>query len=132
MSKCPSSKQRWDSNPRPFEHELSPITTIPELPPFASFFNTSTKPTKLLVFGPKEEKRSSNCSSIDDLQFLLHKYALATINLSKSPTFLGNFCIGVKSFLGNFYRHLAISSGHTGRQLHWYMRQIQYKFCNCK
>ena len=40
---------------------------------------------------------------------------LATINLSKSLTFLGNFCKGVKIFqssseiiLGNFYRHLAI------------------------
>ena len=40
---------------------------------------------------------------------------LATINLAKSPTFLGNFCKGVKiyiflvkSFLGNFYRHLAL------------------------
>ena len=37
-----------------------------------------------------------------------------------SPTFLGNFCKGVKihhfcrnSFLGNIYRHLAIFSGHT-------------------
>ena len=45
---------------------------------------------------------------------------LATINLLKSPTFLGNFCKGikiylllVKSFFGNFYRHLAIFSGHT-------------------
>ena len=41
-------------------------------------------------------------------------------NLPKSPTFFGNFCKGfkiyhflVKSFLGNFYRHLAIFSGHT-------------------
>ena len=40
---------------------------------------------------------------------------LATFNLPKSFTFLGNFCKGVKSFiflvkilLGNFYRHLAI------------------------
>ena len=39
---------------------------------------------------------------------------LAIINLPKSPTFLGNFCKGVKifflmkSYLGNFYRHLAI------------------------
>ena len=40
---------------------------------------------------------------------------LATINLSKSPTFLGNFCMCLKiyyfsseSILGNFYRHLAI------------------------
>ena len=39
----------------------------------------------------------------------------ATINLTKSPTFLGNFCKGVKIYhfsseivLGNFYRHLAI------------------------
>ena len=48
---------------------------------------------------------------------------LATINLRKSPTFLGNFCKGVKiyhfsmkSFLGNFYIHLAIFSGHTDKQ----------------
>ena len=39
---------------------------------------------------------------------------LATIDLSKSPTFLGNFCKGVKLFnisseiiFGQFYRHLA-------------------------
>ena len=45
---------------------------------------------------------------------------LATINLPKSPTFLGNFCKGVKNLsfsseviLGNFYRHFAIFSGHT-------------------
>ena len=49
---------------------------------------------------------------------------LATINLPKSPTFLGNFCKGVKtfiflvkSFLVNFYRHLTIFSGHTGHKL---------------
>ena len=41
--------------------------------------------------------------------------SLATINLPKSPTFLGNYCKGVKSIiflvkshLGNFYRNLAI------------------------
>ena len=41
--------------------------------------------------------------------------SLATANLPKSPIFLGNFCKGVKiyhflvqSFLGNFYRRLAI------------------------
>ena len=45
---------------------------------------------------------------------------LATNNLSKSPTFLAIFVkvlksiiFLVKSFLGNFYRHLAIFSGHT-------------------
>ena len=44
----------------------------------------------------------------------------ATINLPKSPTFLGNFCKGVKIshfsskiIFCNFYRHLAIFSGHT-------------------
>ena len=44
----------------------------------------------------------------------------ATINLFKSPTFLGNFCKGVKIYhfyseiiLGNFYRHYEIFSGHT-------------------
>ena len=42
-------------------------------------------------------------------------WTLAAINLPKSPTYLGNFCGGVKvyhflvkSFLGNFYRHLPI------------------------
>ena len=33
MSKSPSSIQRQDSNPQPFEHELSPITTRPGLLP---------------------------------------------------------------------------------------------------
>ena len=27
MSKCPSSIQCWDSNPRPYKHESSPVTT---------------------------------------------------------------------------------------------------------
>ena len=39
--------------------------------------------------------------------------SLAPIYFPEAPTFLGNFCNGVKifqvkSFLGNFYRHLAI------------------------
>ena len=45
---------------------------------------------------------------------------LATINLPKSPTFLSIFVKVskslislVKSFLGNFHRHLTIFSGHT-------------------
>ena len=45
---------------------------------------------------------------------------LAIIDLPKFPSFLDNFCKDVKiyhflveSFLGNFYRHLAIFSGHT-------------------
>ena len=33
VKKCPSSIRRRDSNPRPFEHESSPITTRPGLPP---------------------------------------------------------------------------------------------------
>ena len=33
MSKCSSSIRRRDSNPRPFKHESSPITTRPGLTP---------------------------------------------------------------------------------------------------
>ena len=35
--KCPSSIQYWDSNPRPLEHESSPITTRPGLRPWIEF-----------------------------------------------------------------------------------------------
>ena len=45
---------------------------------------------------------------------------LATINLPKSPTFLGNFCKGVnihqfsiEIILGNFCNNLVIFYGHT-------------------
>ena len=40
MSKCPSSKWRQDSNPRPFEHDLSPITTRPGLTFFGNFISS--------------------------------------------------------------------------------------------
>ena len=40
---------------------------------------------------------------------------LATINLPKSPTFLGKF--SSKIIFGHFYRHLAIFSGHTGDKI---------------
>ena len=51
---------------------------------------------------------------------------LATINIPKSPTFLGNFCKGLKIYhfsreiILHFYRHLAIFSGHTAltKELH--------------
>ena len=36
--KCPSSIQHWDSNPWPFKHESSPITTRPGLPPCEPLF----------------------------------------------------------------------------------------------
>ena len=36
--KCPSSKQCWDSNPRPSVHESPPITTRPGLPTFPYLF----------------------------------------------------------------------------------------------
>ena len=32
--KCPSSIWCWDSNPRPSEHESTPLTNRPGLPPF--------------------------------------------------------------------------------------------------
>ena len=70
---------------------------------------------------------------------------LATSNLPKSPTFLGNFFHGVKIYhfsseiiLDNFYRHLAIFSGHTGRTeqgtsdygiLVWIVRAVCFKLC---
>ena len=38
VKKCPSSIRRRDSNPRPFEHESSPITTRPGLPPLQLIF----------------------------------------------------------------------------------------------
>ena len=62
------------------------------------------------------------CDQIGRFFWTLGKFLkpLATINLPKSPTFLGNFCKGVNIYhfsseiiFGNFYRHLAISSGHT-------------------
>ena len=31
VNKCPSCIRCWDSNPQPFEHELSPVTTRPGL-----------------------------------------------------------------------------------------------------
>ena len=34
VKKCPSSIQCWDLNPQPFEHELSPVTTRPGVPPY--------------------------------------------------------------------------------------------------
>ena len=65
---------------------------------------------------------------------------LATINLPKSPTVLGNFCkvakiyhFLVKSFLGNFYRHLTFFSGHTvswsPRMTHWALT-VRWRFLN--
>ena len=44
-NKCeisPSSIQRWNSNPRPFKHELSPITTRPGLPTFCWIVSPSS------------------------------------------------------------------------------------------
>ena len=40
MTKCPSSIWRQDSNPQPFEHESSPITTRPGLLPIAVWYQT--------------------------------------------------------------------------------------------
>ena len=63
---------------------------------------------------------------------------LAKINLPKSPTFLGNFCKGVKIYYFSsdiifgqlFYKHLAIFSGHTGcdQALFWKCAPIFWRF----
>ena len=51
---------------------------------------------------------------------------LGILILPKTPTFLGNFCKGVKIFnfsseiIFNFYRHLAIFSGHTASKVSKY------------
>ena len=63
----------------------------------------------------------------DLLDFGQLSKAFVKINLSKSPTFLGNCCKGVKIYnfsseiiFANFYTLLAIFSGHTaGGALHW-------------
>ena len=91
-----SSIRHQDLNPLPLEHESSQLTTrtglLPVRPDWAIYWTLGNflKP-------------------------------LATTNLPKSPTYLGIFVkvsksiiFLVKSFLGNFYRHLAIFSGHTG------------------
>ena len=61
--------------------------------------------------------------------------ALATINLPKTSTFFGNFCKGVNFFnlsseiiFGNFYRHLAIFSGHTDGSSHVVSVLVFYSF----
>ena len=60
---------------------------------------------------------------------------VATIILPKLPTLLGNFCKGakiihflIKSYLGNFYRHLAIFIwSHCYRQSDWLVRPRPYQ-----
>ena len=41
QTSCQSSIQCWDSNPQPLEHESSPITTRPGLPPTAYLWSSS-------------------------------------------------------------------------------------------
>ena len=56
MAKWPSSIRRRDSNPRPFKHESSPITTRPGLPPMVPIFylycaNTSGSSNQAAIYG---------------------------------------------------------------------------------
>ena len=59
----------------------------------------------------------------DQIGRFIGLWATFLISLPKSPaSLLGNSCKGVKiynflvkSFLGNFYRHLATFTGHTAR-----------------
>ena len=56
VKKCPSSKWHRDLNPRPLEHESSPMTTRPELPPnqvilfVLSLFKNGTSPASFCLF----------------------------------------------------------------------------------
>ena len=52
--KCTSSLRRWDSNPRPLEHEFHPVTTRPGLPPAATSV-TRKKIAKCLEKLPKSD-----------------------------------------------------------------------------
>ena len=51
--KCTSSIWQWDSNPRPFEQESSPITTRPGLPPFHLLFDYCCKIVSFSFSGVK-------------------------------------------------------------------------------
>ena len=75
-----------------------------------SVCSTHTQQTLEYAFGLLFGNVAAVVTSVTRLGDLLD---LATINLPKSPTYLGNFCKGVKIFpfsseiiLGNFYRHL--------------------------
>ena len=46
--KCPSRIQCWDSHPQPLEHESSPITTLPGLPPLNDLFNSTTPKSSIV------------------------------------------------------------------------------------
>ena len=80
------------------------------------------EPLRFGVLGCCYEKVSISVARLGNLLDFGQLFkAFGNINLPKSPTFLGNFCkcvksiiFPVKSFLGNFNRHLATSSGHTG------------------
>ena len=63
MSKCPSSIRRRDSNPRPFEHESSPLTTRPGLPPSPHLFCTSLV-FLVLALSISERERERKCDDI--------------------------------------------------------------------
>ena len=62
--------------------------------------------------------------------------SLATIDLPKSPTFLDNFCKGLKIYqysseiiLGNFLDIWRFFSGHTAQISHvWFMQQLGFTF----
>ena len=71
----------------------------------------------LVVYAAVKSSKMFCCDQCDQIGQFFALWAtkpLATINLPKSPTFLANFCKGVKIYyfsteiiLGNFYRHLA-------------------------
>ena len=53
VTKIPSSIWHRDSNPRPFEHESSPTTTRPGLPPLKQFLLSPSSPPNILSRGVK-------------------------------------------------------------------------------
>ena len=113
---CPSSIRHWDSNPRPLERESPPITTRPGLPPNSEGY--FTRPLVTLASSRTTDAGSPLIPPVAAVLYTLNHVCtyqsdqiwrfiglwgnflkpLATINLPKSPTFLGNFYKGVKIY----------------------------------
>ena len=53
VKKCPSSIRCWDLNPRPLEHESSPITTRPGLHPSFHYVKLAKVAAKFYDTGPQ-------------------------------------------------------------------------------
>ena len=81
--KCPSSIQYWDSNPRPLEHESSPITTRPGLL-FKLDSNFEYDALLLCKCRPKYQKK---------IKSFLEKYFSTDVTGNKLPQLIHFFLV---------------------------------------